>query len=51
MEKIKNSKAVHALVLFVVFLLVGLVTRPPALAFPQFYGLHGVLSEIGRAHV
>lgn len=44
MEKIKNSNVVHALVLFVVFLLVGLVTRPPALAFPQFYGLHGVLS-------
>lgn len=36
--------AVRIVILFSLLLLIGLITRMPALAFPQLYALHGVLA-------
>lgn len=43
-ERRPEQIAVRIAILFLLLLLIGLVTRMPALAFPQFYALHGVLA-------
>lgn len=39
-----DRPAARAAILFALLLLIGFMTRFPALAFPQFYALHGVLA-------
>ena len=44
-ENLIDKPIVRTLVLFVILLSVGLITRAPAWAFPSVYALHGVLAS------